>query len=369
MNIAYIGYFRSDAVNGVPVVGYAQARALVQAGHQVFFYYPDKESSADIDENGIKRRSFKERRFYQLPFGFKEYITDNPDQIDVFHLHGGFYPINALVARLLVKANLKYAFTPHGSYNRHVFQRGFLKKSLYYHLFEKPLLHQASAVFCVAEKELADMERLGYTGIVGVAHNPIDNFLDIGGQPASDQREKVIIYLGRYDAHGKGLDLLLYIFKYIQDADRSVILKLYGKGDDKAFLEKLANKLALQNVQINDPIYGKEKYNALLAATLYIQPSRWEAGATSTTEAALLGIPVAASSGCYLAPFFADKGIGITFSSDNKIAAQQIIALLNDEDKLKMMGQMARETMLSEFNSSKYAEVATKLYSQVIGLT
>lgn len=368
MNIAYIGYFRSDAVNGVPVVGYAQARALVQAGHNLFFYHPDKESSFDIDENGITRRGFKQRRFYQLPSGLAEFIKDNPDRIDVFHLHGGFYPINALVSKAIVKANLKYAFTPHGGYNRHIFKRGIIKKSLYYHFFEKPLLHHASAVFCVAEKEKEDLDRLGYNGVVGVAHNPIDNFLEIGNPSYLSPREKVIIYLGRYDAYGKGLDLLLYIFKNIEEADKSVILKLYGKGEDKVFLQKLAKKLGLQNVQINDPIYGRDKYNALCEAALYIQPSRWEAGATSTTEAALLGIPVAASSGCYLAPFFAEKGIGITLSPDNRIAAKQILELLYDERRMKQMGCLAREVILSEFNSSKYAEVATKLYSQVIGL-
>ncbi|MGV3502903.1 MAG: glycosyltransferase family 4 protein [Adhaeribacter sp.] len=365
MNIAYFGYFRSDAVNGVPVVGYAQARALVQAGHRVFFYFPDEAHSLEVDEIGITRRGFKRRRFYQLPAGFAEFIRENPDRIDVFHLHGGFYPINALVARLLVKVKLKYAFTPHGTYNRHIFRRGRLKKSIYYLLFEKRLLHQASAVFCVAAQEQEDLKRLRYTGIMGVAHNPIDNFPD-PGEPAGPS-EKVLIYLGRYDAYGKGLDLLLHLFKYIADADPAVTLKLFGQGADKAFLERLAAKLGLGQVQINDPIYGTEKIAALRQAALYVQTSRWEAGGTAIVEAALSGTPVAVSAACYLAPFLTEKGIAITLSEDPKVAADQILALLSDEEKRRRMGQLARQVVLAEFNGGKYAEAATKLYRQVIG--
>ncbi len=106
------------------------------------------------------------------------------------------------------------------------------------------------------------------------------------------KKPKHILFLGRFDIHQKGLDLLLKAYKLIEDKI-SYPLLLAGHGPDKYALEKLIKKLHLQKkVSIVGPSYGVEKLKILSEAIYVALPSRSEGFSLFALESMAGGVPL-----------------------------------------------------------------------------
>jgi glycosyltransferase involved in cell wall biosynthesis len=369
MNIAFIGNYLPDMVSGVAVSGFTLAKSLVQLGHNVFFYYGDTQASRTKDDNGIFRQAFLKKNLYSLPIGMYDFLKSNPDHIDIFHIHSVFYLPNTLITNVLQRLKYKYVCSPHGGYNENIFNRGKLKKAVYFHLFEKKMIKGASAVFCLAEREIVDLKRFDYKGLIKIIPNAIDVHKLQKQVVTRDKNTKNafhIIYLGRYDMYHKGLDRLCRIFAYINQLNKNIYLNLYGKGKDKAKLQSLIHELKLENISLNQPIYGAEKATLLQQADLYIQTSRWEAFGISIFEAAILGIPVALSKGCYLSDFFEKNNLGIILDENEEYAAKQIVEAIDNEDFFTKIHEGQGRLIIEKFAPKVIAQLAVQAYQETL---
>lgn len=374
MNIAFYGNFHLNAVNGVSVASYALAKELVRSGHHVFFYYQSTKKGSYTDEAGITKRRFLRQNFFKryffLPYGLYDFLKENPDKIEIFHLHSSFYPANNLFAHVLSKLGHRYVITPHGGYHQSVLARHNWLKRLFLYLFEKKMLDKAMAVFCIAAKEKNDLINLGYKGIIRVIPNivSIDYKPTSQSTPTQPNSQKKIVFLGRYDAAHKGLDNLLHIFQRIEAVDSSVQLCLYGHGGDKELLENMAKRLHLQNISIHEKIFGLEKYKIISEATAYIQPSRWEVFGISIFEAALLGTPVILSKQLYMTDFFVNNGLGIALDDDFEKAARQIIDFIGNEALLKHIKSIIRQSVQNDFSPTAIERLMEDTYKELIAM-
>ena len=365
MNIAFIGHYSENGLNGVSVTGYVLAKALVEQGHSVFFYYISDKEFVEKEKIGVLSRSFKRESRFRLPQNMIDFFKKNPDQIDIFHIHSVFYPNNTLVAAALHKFKLPYVITPHGGYDPHVFQKNWLKKQIYYYLFEKQMIERASSIFCVTDRESEDLEKLSYKGMTLVTYNPIEP-IPLPKKNISPSSRKTVLFLGRYDMNHKGLDILLHIFKEINALDKNIDLQLYGKGGDKENLIALSKQLGVENVYINDPISGSEKFELLSQATIAIMPSRWEAFGTASFEAAMMGVPVAVSRSFNMSDFIEKHQLGIILESDIKKAAQQIKDFVNNQELLAQISSKNRETVTTIFSLPNIAKIVSEGYKKAI---
>ncbi len=370
MNIAFFGNFYPDAVDGVSVVSYALGKALVAQGHQVFFYFNSDKSSTQTDvQSGIIRRGFPKKNFLQLSPDLADFLARNPDKIDIFHLHSVFYPPNTAFASALYRLGHRYILSPHGGYNDNIFRRHWLKKMFYYYFFERKMVRRAKAIFCVAEREKEDLQIFDYQGIVRVVPNIITSpplATESETTVYNDHLTKTIIFLGRYDMLHKGLDKLLHIFKYIEALDNNIMLNLYGRGNDKAKLEKMVASLHLRNVSIHDGVFGKEKDEIMRKATAYIQPSRWEAFGMAMFEAAMLGVPVIVNKNLYMSDFFVKHGLGLLIDDDFEQSAQKIVEFMNDRPRIAHIKSQIAEAIAKEFSPLAMKEIIEEAYKSIL---
>jgi glycosyltransferase involved in cell wall biosynthesis len=371
MNIAFIGNYEANTVNGVSVSAYYQAQILIDLGHTVYFYFPSAQTFTELGEDKIIRRGFKKSNKVALFFSIYDFLKKNTDNIDIFHLHSVFYPINNIFAFCLIKLKYKYVIMPHGGYNENIFKRNALKKSIFYTLLEKSMILKASAIFCVAEKERLDIERLNYKGAVYIIPNPInltETYIknDVYASNLQEKQSKSIIYLGRYDLHHKGIDTLLEIFKKVEEKNATLALHLYGKGKDKEKMLSMIKQLNLHHVFVNDAVFGEEKLKVYQQAIAYIQTSRWEAFGMSIFEAGSIGLPLIVSEGVYMKDFILDHDIGIVICSDADKASEQIIKFCMDSDKLKNINSKIREVINDNLSIQIIGKLLENAYQKII---
>jgi glycogen(starch) synthase len=103
-----------------------------------------------------------------------------------------------------------------------------------------------------------------------------------------------ILYLGRLEMYGKGLDLLLYAFAKIADQVPQGLV-IAGDGPDRHALEALASALGLRDrVRFVGWIPRDERFKWLSGADFIVMPSLYESFGLVAAEALAVNTPVVA---------------------------------------------------------------------------
>lgn len=369
MNIALIGYFKSDAVNGIALAGYHLAKHLILQGHEVFIYYFSQKRADCIDDEGIHYRYFKQSyKGVYLDKDFVTFLKKNPDQIEIFHLHSVFNLYNYHISKVLRKNGFPQVLTPHGGYSPQLLQRKFLLKKLFFWLFEKEVIRNAHGMILVQEKELDDVRNVGFLGKVKVIPNPLplDSLHHLARVPVNSKQMHYLLYLGRFDMEHKGLDLLLRTFKILSQYRSDIHLFLYGDGKDRKDLEDLVETLDIPRVKINAPVYGQEKLKVIDECLLYIQPSRWEVFGMSIIEAMVMGRPVVVSEGCYLAETLEKNAVGLVIPLEENVAAELILGYINNTRSLRNEGDKGKKFALAHYDPAIVARKTLEYYQEIL---
>lgn len=340
ITVAHVGDFAPQATNGVAMAGWWLARAQANLGARVFLYRAGRNRGDEILVPGIIRRTFSSSsNWVDISHDLYKWVMQNRDRVHLLHLHSVFTPLNTHLARACRKAHLPYILTPHGGYDRNIFLRGWIKKKLYFNLFERRLLHGARGIHCVAAPEVNDIRRLGCHNAIVVAPN-ILNMSELLALHRNPRRR--VIWLGRWDVHHKGLDRLFRVWGILERSLPDFELHLYGAGREKHKVETLASRSGATRIFIHPPVYGSEKLAILTGAELYIQPSRWEVFGMGIAEAMAAGIPVALSRGCYIAHDVFNNGAGLILPDNDSEAADSLAGLLLDSPRRAEMGRNGR---------------------------
>ena len=214
----------------------------------------------------------------------------------MFHLHGGLLPELARAARTIRKAGHAYTFTPHGAYHpRALAKRRWLKR-LVLALFDRRLLAGAQRVQALSDHEVTDVARQVPRARIVVVPSGQDPLVRRGPR-RSWTAEPVFGFLGRLDAHTKGLDVLLDAFARYA-TDRPGTLRIIGDGPDRAALEAHAERAGIaERVEFLGARFGREKLEVLSACDAFVHPSRHEGLPGAVLEAAALGLPLVVTAG------------------------------------------------------------------------
>lgn len=354
ISVAHIGFLAPSAVNGIEVSKWWLARAQVQQGARVFVY---RIGGTSETISGVEIRSFR-----RLP-DLLQCLRENPDDLDLVHLHSVFTPANARIGALCRKLGLPYVITPNGGYDSHVLHRHWLKKALYLRLSELSLLRGAAGIIAVAAKEESDILRLGATDRIFVGANTFDveSCLEVQRRLGAH-----VVWLGRWDIYHKGIDRLIDVWSKVELLAPDFELHLYGDGDGRDAVEKLVRAAGSRRIVVHDPVHGAEKWAVLSEAALYVHCSRWEVFGLAITEAMASGVPVAVSHGCYLAEDIAASGGGVILPDDDRAAAECMAALLSDQHGRLMMQDKGRDFAVARFSPAVVASSTLDIYSQAI---
>jgi GalNAc-alpha-(1->4)-GalNAc-alpha-(1->3)-diNAcBac-PP-undecaprenol alpha-1,4-N-acetyl-D-galactosaminyltransferase len=152
----------------------------------------------------------------------------------------------------------------------------------------------------------------------------------------------LILAVGRLH-HQKGFDVLLRAFEILLRRYPDWTLVILGEGDERRGLQHLAEQLCIAR-QVRFPGYVAEPFGWYNAATLFVQPSRFEGLPNTVLEAMSCGLPcVVTDAQPGILEFLTDRQSGIVVpveSSDALAAAME--ELIENKTMRETLGQNAR---------------------------
>ena len=191
----------------------------------------------------------------------------------------------------------------------------------------------------------------------------LPNFTDFGTfQLQTNYVNNCIIYFGRL-SNEKGLFTLLDAVKCI-----NVQLKIIGNGPIRTQLEEKTSTEKISNVVFTGYKKSDELKRDIQNAAVTITPSEWyENNPRTIIESFALGKPVIGARIGGIPELVIDGKTGYTFEPGNADDLRaKIKQLLDDPDKIIVMGKKARIFVETEFSSERHYDQLMRIYETVM---
>lgn len=191
-------------------------------------------------------------------------------------------------------------------------------------------------------------------------YNPLSFFPN----KTSDCNKKQVIAVGRY-TYQKGFDMLIESWKYVKEKHPDWVLKIYGGGERKSYIE-LRDRYGLEENVFLEPSTDNiiDKY---CESSIFVLSSRFEGFGMVITEAMACGLP-AVSFTCPSGPkdIIKDGEDGLWVENGNIKEMAEKISFLIENDKLrKEMGRKARINV-ERFKIENIAKQWEDLFNKVL---
>jgi len=245
--------------------------------------------------------------------------------------HGGWTLTNVVAGLHARRLSVPYIVMPHNVYDPQVWQRRPLMKRAWFWTLERPYLNRAAAIHIFFPNERQHLAVQRVSSPVVIAPNGIEPPEGVRWDGGSGG---YLLWLGRYDPHSKGLDILLQGQSLLQAPDRPQLL-LHGRDyhGGRREVETLCRELDLEgSVHVGDPIYGDDKWELMARAKGFVHPSRWEGSPMAVAEAISIGTPTMVA-GYPMGRFMASRGGAILVDLTPHSVRDGIKRLLSDEAK------------------------------------
>ena len=256
---------------------------------------------------------------------------DKPDVVVFEGLYDSFKEISFSCA--LRKAKIPYIIVPRGSLTYNAMHNGSkIKKEIAHKLFYDNYISKALAIQFLTNREYED-SKYRFDGKHFILPNGI--------HPSSIVKEDFssngirAVYIGRFDAYHKGLDLLLEACKAEKDylVNNGFLLSLYGtETADWHRLKENVSKWGSEFIQINKSIFGKDKENVLLSSDIFVMTSRFEGHPMGLIEALAYGLPCLASNGTNMSSEVSKYNAGWTCQSDVSSIRQALHSIIDEHN-------------------------------------
>jgi glycosyltransferase involved in cell wall biosynthesis len=301
---------------------------------------------------------------FRLSPEFQQYVRTQLGADDLVVLNGIFHQSVYRLSRLLKQARVPYVMAPHDPYHPAIFQKRAFLKQIYWWLCEKPALQSAQAVQMLDGRHGQWLSQRG----VHVPQFAVPNgFAPENATVARstydfDLEHPRFVFLGRLDAHNKGLDLLIQGF--VQAALPTASLTLQGPDwGDRASLEALVQRLpGHDQIRFRDADYSQTASAILTQYDVFCIASRFEGFSLAALEAMLAGRVLLISDVAGLAPHVAASGCGIVVTPTVEGLRSGMAQLLDRRDEWAVMGQRGRDYALTKLSWASVAQQAVPLY-------
>jgi glycosyltransferase involved in cell wall biosynthesis len=367
-------YVPATRFGGPQRVAHGLGRALARAGHRVTVCctnLADERSDLDVpldtpvDVEGVT--VFYEATILSRYWGFAPQLRRRAAreirQADVVLVHFHYQFANLLGATLARRCAKPYLIFAHGSFQRAgISRRSAWKKNLYLKWIEGKNIAAADHIVFNAEEE-QENSRFAQQGIVlpnGIA--PEELALPQAGifrkcHPEIGEKT-LLLFLGRIDYCGKGLDLLLDAFGQVKGRRSDIHLVLAGPSERDGMQQTQRRVASLKldcDVTLTGLIEGPDKLAALADADAFLLPSRSEGLSIALLEALCCGLPVLVTDRVGLHEFVAETGAGVVVPVSTAGIQQGLERLLDDDARTAMRGA-ASARIRQEFSWDQIAQ-------------
>jgi glycosyltransferase involved in cell wall biosynthesis len=352
---------------GPPTVVLRLAAAMAREGAQVTLYSQERsgrEHDIAATLRGIPGIE-SVRRVSEICDGRKARLTGLPardflrrsgSEFDVVHIHGLWRPGLAAILRESFMQSCPYVITPHGMLARWSLAQKPLRKRIAMAVSWQKLIRRASFVHALTQAEARDFSALGLDCPVDVVPNgffleemgdlpPPGSFHvahpELGGQP-------FILFLGRLH-YVKRVDWLVRAFAKLAATDADVRLILAGPDcGTRPQIEQEVESLGLvSRVHVVGPLYGQQKYAAMVGARCFCQPSVYETFSMSILEAMACGLPPVITRGCNFDEV-GTSGAGLVVDTEAELA-DALRKFCTDADARSSAATKARELVITKY--------------------
>lgn len=300
MNILHIsiGRPKDGASNGVLRSIHMLSQQQQKIGHNVrCLYFTRKQSASELAREIDEGFHTTLKSFAEISSIFKR---SSPSRI-YFH-GGGHWRFWILFVILLILQNGKHTlvFTPRGAYSRGaVARRSIFKNSLLKIIEVKLVLRVCSHIQALNANEASDISDFlrRADAPINIVSNAIADIQYVY-ERSSVNKHTNIVFCGRLDVYGKGIDLLLDMMSLDEPGNSNWRLTLIGPYASEADKKYIGDAIARGNlnVELCGQMFGVEKWSKILEGDIFILPSRSEGSPTGLLEVASTGMPCVASS-------------------------------------------------------------------------
>lgn len=355
-------YVPAYRFGGPQQVAHGLGRALVRAGHQVQVFttnLADERQNLNVpldqpvDVEGVQ--VFYEptvfSRYWGYAPGLKRRLRKELPSADHVLVHFHFQYANFIGARLARALDRRYSLFAHGSFKRDAIERkGTWKKRLYLNTLERPNLQAAERIVFNAEEERDGSLEFPQgcllpNGLEPADYHPLPlpgTFRDGRGEFAG---KTLILFLGRLDFQGKGLDLLLPAFADLVRGGTRAHLLLAGpdeRGGEQAARQLVQQLQISSHVTFLGMISGDMKLAVLRDADCMVLPSRSEGLSITVLEALYLGIPLLVTDQVGLHQRVTDLRAGVVTRVSPEDVARGLRELIEPDQLARMRGAASK---------------------------
>ncbi|MBE9213412.1 glycosyltransferase [Plectonema cf. radiosum LEGE 06105] len=294
-------------------------------------------------------------------------------QYDLVHTNTIFAPLISFTHWSCQFHQIPYIITPRGMLEPWALSYKAHKKYLYYNLFEKLALQQASAIQVLASSEAEQVKSLGFQHSIVVPNGIHRHEFEVLTNPEmfyqkfpTTRNKNLILFLGRIDPK-KGLDLLATAFAKVHNQFPQTHLIVAGP-DSIDFLPTVQNYFkqagCLNAVTFTGMLTGSIKQAALAAASLYVAPSYSEGFSMSVLEGMASGLPCVITTGCNFPEASTASSAHVVDINADAIANALINCLKNPQEA-QIMGMKARQFIFQNYTWEQAAKKLLKTYTEL----
>lgn len=381
MKILQLTSSLSAKSGGPPMVVTRLAAAQAGLGHEVtlcaYATAPgDAESPVDMERSGGRLTNVRMPRGGSLervyPRAGMAFLRDMLPSFDVLHIHSLWEPIclgASMVARSL---GVPYALAPHGMLDPWALSEKALKKKVFLALAYRRMVERAAMVHALSRYEAESIRGLGVRAPIETIPNGV--FLEeIDPLPAKGtffaarpelKGEPYALFLSRLHPV-KGLDVLCDAFALVLRECPSARLVVVGPDwGAQGALEAQAKALGVADrVHLTGPLYGKDKFAAMVDASCFVLPSRHEAFSVAIVEALAAGCPPVISEQCHFAEV-EGEGAGFCVAREAARVAEPMVHLLRDAGLRETMGRAGRAMVEARYTWPRIAAASVEAYAR-----
>ena len=377
---------------------FKSSRGLIDLGHELkiittdadsFFYDKEKSEIFSDTRKKLSEAVTKQITFEGVPlhalhctihkFGFfcpdaKKIAREIISDFDVVHVCTWYSHICMIFAQVALEKNIPFIVSSWGSLLPNARKLKRTQKWVADQMYTKKILKHATGFQSVGESERKEFLKLGATpASIYRLDNPVElEKFELTKKENIIKKEnledkKFLLFLGRINEK-KGIELLLESFFNILKKERKLFLVLAGSGtkEYEIVIKKLVSKLGLkENVIFTGLVTENEKIELLESASLFVLTSHSDVHPIAVQDALTMSLPVVITHACDY-PEVKEYDAGIIVDEEINQITDAILAIINDDEKLKIMSKNARKLVLERFEFNIQMKKYEEMYKDVI---
>jgi glycosyltransferase involved in cell wall biosynthesis len=353
--------------------------AIAQAGHTVeVAVCGDEPDAAWLQEFPLKAHALGPAiGGYAYSTKFKNWLKSHGRTYDAWIING-LWQYHALGASSVARViGIPYFVYPHGMldpWNRRAHPFKYLKKVLYWLLFERATLESASGVLFTSQEE-ARLAR-GYLPSTHWSCHTIGNGIGEPPQVATEhvssfrakhglsEEDRVLLFLSRIHPK-KGVDLLLRAFTALSKDRFTLVIAGEGSTSYVAGLKSIARDLGIESrIRWVGHLEGQAKWAAFTACECFVLPSHQENFGIAVVEALSTGTPVCTTTAVNIHEHITEYAAGFVCRDDQKALAEALVRWQNTSvSDVNVMKCNARRCYEDNFQLAGVTERLLRLIS------